>query len=66
MAANQANSKLCINYTGYALATEIVSLLSLLLMYSYLNELTLCAGVLYTQPSFSSWPQIDITSLGRS
>ena len=30
-------------------------------MYSYLNELTLYAGVLYTQPSwysFSSWPHI--------
>jgi len=38
-------------------------------MYSYLNELTLYAGVLYTQPSgysFSSWPHSDITSLGHS
>ena len=38
-------------------------------MYSYLNELTLYAGVLYTQPSwcsFSSWPHSEITSLGRS
>ena len=41
-AANQANSKLCcISYTGYVLAKEIVSLLCLQLMYSYLNELTL-------------------------
>ena len=39
-AANQANSTLwCISYTGYVLAKEIVSLLSLQLMYSYLNEL---------------------------
>jgi len=48
---------------------EIVSLLSLQLKYSYLNELTLYAGVLYMQPSwysFSSWPHIDITTLGRS
>jgi len=48
---------------------EIVSLLSLQLMYSYLNELTLYAGVLYMQPnwhSFSSWLHIDITPLGRS
>jgi len=38
-------------------------------MYSYLNELTLYAGVLYMQPSwysFSSWLDSDITSLGRS
>ena len=42
--ANQANSKLwCISYTGYVLAKEIVSLPSLQLMYSYLNELTLYA-----------------------
>jgi len=34
------------------LAKEIVSLLSLQLMYSYLNELTLYAGVLYMQPSW--------------
>jgi len=37
-------------------------------MYSYLNELTLYAGVLYAQPnwySFSSWPHSGITSLGR-
>jgi len=48
---------------------EIVSLLSLQLMYSYLNELTLYAGVLYMQPSwysFCSWPHIDITPLGHS
>jgi len=45
---------------------EIVCLLSLQLMYSYLNELTLYAGVLYMQPSFSSWPHIDITPLGHS
>ena len=68
--ANQANIKLrCISYTGYVLAKEIMSLLSLQLMYSYLNELTLYAGVLYTQPSrysFSSWPHSDITSLDRS
>ena len=46
-----------------------MSLLGLQLMYSYLNELTLYAGVLYTQPSwysFSSWPHSDITSLGCS
>jgi len=45
------------------LAKEIVSLLSLQLMYSYLNELTLYAGVLFTRPSwysFSSWPHSDI------
>jgi len=51
------------------LAKEIVSLLSLQLIYSYLNELTLHAGVLYMQPSwysFSSWPHGDITSLGHS
>jgi len=39
------------------------------LMYSYLNELTLYAGVLYTQPSwysFSSWPHNGITSLVHS
>jgi len=51
------------------LAKEIMSLLSLQLMYSYLNQLTLYAGVLYMQPSwygFSSWPHTDITSLGRS
>jgi len=57
-----------LGYTGYVLAKEIVSLLSLQLMYSYLNELTLYAGVLYMQPnwySFSSWPHRDITSLGR-
>ena len=69
-AANQANSKLCcISYTGYALVKEIVSLLSLQLMYGYLNELTLYAGVLYMQPSwysFSSWPHSDITSLSCS
>jgi len=52
-AANQANSN--INYTGYALAKEIVSLLSLQLMYSYLNELTFYAGILYTQPSWYSF-----------
>jgi len=34
------------------LAKEIVSLLSLQLMYSYLNMLILYAGVLYTQPSW--------------
>ena len=65
-AANQANSKF--SYTGYVLAKEIVSLLSLQLMYSYINELTLYAGVLSTQPSWyslSSWPHSDITSLGR-
>ena len=48
---------------------EIMSLLSLQLMYSYFNELTLYAGVLYMQPSWyslSSWPHSDITSLGRS
>jgi len=48
---------------------EIMSLLSLQLMYSYLNKLTLYAGVLYIQPSwysFSSWPHIDITPLGHS
>jgi len=48
---------------------ETVSLLSLQLMCSYLNELTLYAGVLYMQPtwySFSSWPHIDITPLGHS
>jgi len=48
---------------------EIVSLLSLQLIYSYLNELTLYAGVIYMQPSwysFSSWPHIDITTLGHS
>ena len=40
--ANQANSKLwCISYTAYVLAKEIVSLLSLQLMYSYLNKFTL-------------------------
>ena len=53
----------------YVLVKEIVSLLSLQLMYSYLNELTLYVGVLYTQPSwysFSSWPHSDITSLSRS
>jgi len=47
----------------------IVSLLSLQLMYSYLNELILYAGVLYMQPTwyrFSSWPHTDITPLGRS
>jgi len=38
---------------------EIVFLLSLQLMYSYLNELTLYAGVLF-------WPHIDITPLGCS
>ena len=51
------------------LAKEIVSLFSLQLMYSYLNELTLYAGVKYMQPnwySFSSWPNSDITSLGHS
>jgi len=42
---------------------EIVSLLSLQLMYSYLNELTLYAGVLYMQPT---WPHIDIIPLGHS
>ena len=64
-AANQANSKLrCISYTGYVLVKEIVSN-----VYSYLNELTLYAEVLYTQPSwysFSSWPHSDITSFSRS
>jgi len=48
---------------------EIVSLLGLQLMYSYLNELTLYAGVPYMQPSWyssSSWPHIDITPLGHS
>ena len=49
---------------------ERMSLLySLQLMYSYFNELTLYAGVLYMQPSsysLSSWPHGDITSLGRS
>jgi len=38
-------------------------------MYSHLNELTLYAGVLYTQLSwysFSSWPHSDITFLGHS
>jgi len=50
---------------GYVLAKEIVSLLSLQLMYSYLNELTLYAGVLYRQHSSSSWPHSDITSLGN-
>jgi len=38
-------------------------------MYSYLNELTLYAGVLYMQPSwysFSYWPYIDTTPLGHS
>jgi len=49
---------------------EIVSLLSLKLMYSYLNELTLYAGVLYMEPSwysFSSYiPHIDIKPLGHS
>ena len=41
-ADNQASSKLwCISFTGYVLAKEIVSLRSLQLMYSYLNELTL-------------------------
>jgi len=68
--ANQASSKLwCVSYTGYVLAKEIVSLLSLQLLYSDLNELTLYAGVLYTQPSlhsFSSWPHSDVTSLGHS
>ena len=66
-AANQANSKLwCISYTGYVLAKEIVSLLSLQLMQSYLNEL-LCMLEFYNiimQPSwynFSSWPHNDIT-----
>jgi len=37
-------------------------------MYSYLNELTLYAEVLHMQLSwysFSSWPHIDITPLGR-
>jgi len=49
------------------LAKEIVSLLSLQLMHSYLNELTLHAGIPLTQPSFSSWPHSDITSiLGHS
>jgi len=46
---------------------EIVSLAAI--MYGYLHELTLYAGVLYMQPSsysFSSWPHIDITPLGRS
>jgi len=48
---------------------EIISLLSSQQMYSYLNELTLYAGVLYMQPSwygFSSWLHIDITPLGHS
>jgi len=48
---------------------EIVSLLSLQLMYSYLNELTVYAGVLYMQLSwysFSSWLHIDCTHLGHS
>jgi len=48
---------------------KIMSLLSFQLMYNYLNELTLYAGVLYMQPSwysFSSWLHIDITPLGRS
>jgi len=34
-----------------------------------LDELSLYAGVLYTQPSWyslSSWPHSDVTSLGRS
>jgi len=60
-AANQANSKLW-GYTGYVLAKEIVSLISLQLMCSYWNELTLYTGVLYTQPSwysFSSWPHSE-------
>jgi len=38
-------------------------------MYRYSNELTLYAGVQYTQPSwysFSSWPHSDITTLGHS
>jgi len=68
-AASQGNSKLCISNTGYVLAKEIVSLLSLQLMYNFSNELTLNAGVLYMQPSwysFSSWPHSDITSSGRS
>ena len=39
-----------------------MSLVSLQLMYSYLNELALYAGVQYLQP----WPQSDITSLGVS
>jgi len=55
--------------SGYVLVKEIVSLLSLQLMYSYLNESTLYAGVLYMQPSwysFSSLPHSDITSLGCS
>jgi len=46
-----------------------MSLPSLQLMCSYLNELTLYAGALYMQPSwysFSSWPHTDITPLGRS
>jgi len=58
------------NYdSSVILVKEIASLLSLQLMYSYLNELTLYAGVLYMQPSlyrFSSWLHIDITPLGCS
>jgi len=64
-AANQTNSKLwCISYAGYALAKEIVSLLSLQLMYSYSNESV--DFVCCMQPSFTSWPHSDITSLGCS
>jgi len=71
-AANQANSNLrCISCTGYALAKEIVSLLSLQLMYSYLNELTLYALEFYI-PSLAgiafllSLTVIAMTSLGHS
>ena len=46
-AANQTSSKLrCLSYTGYVLANEIVSLLSLQLMHNYLNKLSLYTGVL--------------------
>ena len=50
----------------YVLTIEIVSLLSLQLMYSYSNVSTLYAGVPNTQYSFSSSPHSDITSVGHS